>query len=288
MTIDRLINVLVTILLIDMMVVIGLETTIAELMVAVQNRRLLVQAVLANYLWFPLATVGLLHFFHPADSAVTAGFLILAVCPGAPFGPPCTRMAGGNVAAAVGVMVILCASSALAAPLLLRWLLPMLSGGETFSVDVVRIISTLVMTQILPLCLGLWLRHQRPAFAAILQKPANRLSAILSLGAVGLIVYAQFDLLMQIRLRAYTGMLCLLVASLAGGWILGWPREENRKAMALTTSLRNVGVALVIASGSFPNTAAVTTVLSYGIIEIFGALLLAWFWGRSATAPRSS
>ena len=67
-----------------------------------------------------MVTVGLLLLFQPADIMVPAGFLILAVCPGAPFGPGCTRIAKGNVATAVGMMVLLAGSSALAAPLLLR------------------------------------------------------------------------------------------------------------------------------------------------------------------------
>jgi BASS family bile acid:Na+ symporter len=48
----------------------------------------------------------------------------------------------------------------------------------------------------------------------------------------------------------------------------------------LTTSLRNVGVALVIATGNFGGTAAVTAVLAYGIFEIVCSLLLAVACGR--------
>ena len=48
----------------------------------------------------------------------------------------------------------------------------------------------------------------------------------------------------------------------------------------LTTSLRNVGVGLVIVKGSFGGTAAVAAVLAYGIFEIIGSLLLALACGR--------
>ena len=50
----------------------------------------------------------------------------------------------------------------------------------------------------------------------------------------------------------------------------------------LTTSLRNVGVGLVIVTGSFGGTAAVTAVVVYGIFEIVGSLALASICGRSA------
>src|SRR5205085_2603873 len=107
MSIDRLINVLVTILLIEMMAAVGLGVTLAELAAVARNWRLVARAALANYVCVPAVTVGLLLLFHPAGPMVPAGFLILAVCPGAPFGPPCTRIAKGNVPVAVGLMVLL-------------------------------------------------------------------------------------------------------------------------------------------------------------------------------------
>ena len=185
---------------------------------------------------------------------VSAGFLILAVCPGAPFGPPCTRIAKGNVAVAVGIMVLLAGSSAVAAPLLLHLLLPLMSGDETLQVDAGKVVVTLLLTQFLPLCVGLCLNHWKPRLAEQLQQPANLLSAVLSLSTVGLILVVQFPLLADIGLRAWAGMSALLIATCFSGWALGGSGSDNRKAMALTTSLRNVGVCLVIATGNFGGT----------------------------------
>src|ERR1043166_8648552 len=88
---------------------------------------------------------------------------------------------------------------------------------------------------------------------------------------------------MEIQLRAYAGMLALLMASWAAGWLLGGSESLTRRTMTLTTSLRNVGVGLVIATGSFAGTAAVTAALAYGLFEVVGSLLLAVAWGRRAT-----
>jgi bile acid:Na+ symporter, BASS family len=81
-------------------------------------------------------------------------------------------------------------------------------------------------------------------------------------------------------------MLALLVASLVIGWLVGGPDAEGRKAMALTTSLRNAAVGLVIVTGSFGGTPAVSAVLAYAIIAVFGSLAVALWWGRRASAPQ--
>src|SRR5262245_23924482 len=117
MTMDQLINLLVTITLIEMMVAIGLGVRLVDLIGVARNGWLVGGAVLANYVCVPAATVGLLLLFD-AHAKVAAGFLILAVCPGAPYGPPFVAIAKGNVAVGVGLMVILAGSSAILAPIL--------------------------------------------------------------------------------------------------------------------------------------------------------------------------
>src|SRR6516165_1045838 len=151
--IDRLINILVMITLIEMMVAIGLSVTFADLAGVARNGRLIGRAALANYVCVPGATVGLLLLFDP-HPMVAAGFLILAVCPGAPYGPPFAAVAKGNVAVAVGLMLILAASSAVLAPVLLYYLLPLVSGGDPLKLDVTRVVGTLLATQLVPLCVG--------------------------------------------------------------------------------------------------------------------------------------
>jgi bile acid:Na+ symporter, BASS family len=281
MTAAEFINILVPITLLEMMVAIGLGVSFAELAAVSRNWRLVTKAALANYLCVPVATVGLLLLFHPADPMVPAGFLILALCPGAPFGPGCTKIAKGNAAAAVGLMVMLAGSSAIAAPVLLYFLLPLMSASESLQVDAAKIVVTLLVTQLAPLCLGLGVRHWLPGLANRLLRPANLLSAILNLATLVVVLLAYFPLMAEIRLRGYLGMLALLVASWATGWLLGGPGSDTRRALALTTALRNVGVGLVIATSNFGDTAAVTAVLAYGIFEIVGTLLLAFVWNRA-------
>lgn len=285
MTIDRLINILITITLFEMMVAIGLSVRFAEIMGVARNLRLVTRAALANYVCVPLAVLGLLLMFHP-DPLVAAGFLIVAACPGAPYAPPFTAIAKGNVSAAVGLMVILAGSSAIVAPVLLYLLLPLMGGGETLSVDAVRVLITLLVTQLMPLCIGLFVRQWRPALAARLQKPFNQLSKALNLLVLGFILVVQFHVLTAVSMRGYAGMIALLILSLAAGFLLSESGSANRKSMAFTTSVRNVSVSLVIATGSFPGTPAVTAVLVYGIFQTLASALIALGWGRLEKGPR--
>jgi BASS family bile acid:Na+ symporter len=277
MTVDRIINALVTVTLIEMMIATGLSVSSADLAGTCKNWRLVIRAALANYVCVPAATIALLLWFKPQPMVAT-GFLILAVCPGAPYGPPFTAIAKGNVPIAVGLMAILAGSSAIVAPVLLHNLLLLFSEHEPLLLDGPKIAVTLLLTQLLPLCVGVALRERCSTLAFTLQGPATLISKVLNLIVVGLILVTQFHLLTDIRSLSFLGMFILLVMCWSAGWILGGRQTDARKAMTLTTALRNVGVGLVIATGTFAGTPAVTAVLAYGIIEIIGSLVLAFGW----------
>ena len=104
MSADQAINILVTITLIQLMVAIGLGVTFVDIARVARNSGLVALAALANYVLVPAATVGLLWLFH-SPPLVAAGFLVAAVCPGAPYGPPFTAMDGQGVAIAPHFLV---------------------------------------------------------------------------------------------------------------------------------------------------------------------------------------
>ena len=286
---NQLINIVASITLFEMMVAIGLGVTLADVLRVATDWRLVAKASLASYVLVPAAAVGLLILFQ-ADPYVATGFLICAVCPGAPYGPPFTGMAKGNVGVAVGLMVVLAGSSALAAPLLLQGLLPLVlghlpalpPGSPPLAIDAGKVVTTLMMAQFVPLCLGLALRQWRPTLADRLKKPANLLSMVLNLTTLSLILFAQFDMLIGVPLRGYLGMLALVLAGVAAGWLLGG--SGNRSTMVMATSVRNVGVALVIVTAAFAGTRAVAAATAFAMFQTVVMALIAALWGRLASS----
>jgi BASS family bile acid:Na+ symporter len=290
---NRSINLLASITLFEMMVAIGLGVTLADLLRVAANWRLVSKAFLASYVCVPLAALGLLILFQ-ADPIVAAGFLICAVCPGAPYGPPFTGIAKGNVGVSVGLMVILAGSSALVAPLLLQFLLPLLlrslpplpADSAPLTIDGGKIVITLLVAQFLPLCAGLGLRQWRPALADRLRRPANLISTLLNLATLGLILFAQFDMLIAVPIRGYFGMLLLVLAGVAAGWLLGG--SGHRSALVMATSVRNVGVSLVIVTATFAGTRAVAAATAFALFQTVLMALIAMAWGRLAHASANS
>lgn len=287
MSMDQVINLLAAITLIEMMMTIGLCARVSQVIDVVTDWRMLARAALANYVVVPAIAVGLLWLFG-AKPLVAAGFLIAAVCPGAPFGPPFTALARGSVGVAVGLMVVLAGSSALIAPFLLQVLMPLTSGTGSVDIRAAKLVGVLLMAQLLPLCVGLAIRQAYPVLAERLKTPFSRASTLLNLATFGLIITEQFATLVEIRPAAYGGMLALVGGSVAAGWLLGGSGTPTRTAMAMATSVRNVGVAMVIATGSFAGTAAVTAATAFAVLQTLAMAVIALLWGRLVSVAAES
>jgi len=273
--------------LVTIMLSMGLQVRFEDVLASARRTRLLLFGLIANYVLVPVATVVLLFLFQ-ADPLVSVGFLILAVCPGAPLGPPITAVAKGDVPWAVGMMLILSGLSAVLSPALLGLLSARIAPDTDLSINYLAVIRTLLFIQMLPLALGLCIHHAAPGLTRWIAKPVGLLANILLFALLGLIVAAQYQTLVAIRLRGWTGMPLLLVASLGIGWVCGGPDLASRKAMAMTTAVRNAAVGLVIATSNFAGTPAVTAVVAYALISTIGALGFALLLGKiTGAAPTS-
>jgi BASS family bile acid:Na+ symporter len=285
----QLVNLLTVAGLVAMMLSMGFKVTLGEVTASVTRFRLVAAGLVANFVLVPAATVGLLYVLSP-DPMVSAGFLILAVCPAAPVGPPFAAVAKGDVPYATGQMVVLAGLSAVLAPALLSVFLPRLLPASDLRIDYLAIVRTLLASQMLPLAVGLGIHHRAPQLTRRIANPIGLLANLLLLGVVALVLVREFESLGTIRLRGWCGMFLLLAASLAIGWLFGGPGRARRKALAVTTGVRNAAVALVIVSTNFAGTAAVTAVVAYALVSIFAtlgcALLLAALPGDGHSTNR--
>ncbi|MFL5339573.1 MAG: bile acid:sodium symporter family protein [Gemmataceae bacterium] len=271
--------------LVTIMLAMGLQVKFKAVTASVRPVHRVALGLLANYGLVPAVTVGLLSFFAAAPM-VSAGFLILAVCPGAPIGPMAAKIARGNVAWSIGMMIILAGLSAVLSPALLSLLLKWVTPDSELHIDYLAIVRTLLIAQLLPLGAGLAIHHRLPRLTAKIVRPVGMAANLMLLVLIGLILATQYQTLAAIQLRGWTGMSLLFVASLVIGWLCGGADGAIRKALAVTTSGRNAAVGLAIVTSNFAGTPAVTAVVAYALVSILGTFVAAALLGTFAGAAR--
>ena len=271
-----IVKVMAALSLVSLMFWMGMKAKFVDVLASAKNLKLIGLGVLANFILVPIFTLGLLHIFSP-DNLVCVGFLVLAVCPGAPVGLPFVAIARGDVSVAISQMIILCTISVFLSPLLLGLLFKYLFKEDDLVIDYLKVIQTLFLIQILPLALGFFLHHKAPIFAERSIKELGMLSNLLLIITVLLILRVEYETLTMIRFLDWMVMLILFFGSLGIGWLCGGSDKRIHTTMVITTGIRNAAIALVIVSNNFSGTPAVTIVVAHSLLCILGGFSFAYF-----------
>ncbi|HET9385209.1 MAG TPA: bile acid:sodium symporter [Gemmatimonadales bacterium] len=256
---------------------IGLGLSVGEILAPLRNARLVILALVANFIVLPAGAIGLGRLVG-LEEPFAIGLLLLASAAGAPFVPKLAQLARGNVAFGVGVMVLLMVVTVVYLPLALPVLLP----GVT--VDPWKIGRSLFLLMLLPLAIGLAGRAWLPAFASRVKPVLNRLSSLsLTVLMVAITGANLRNVLSVFGTGGIIAGLLLIALGFGAGWLLGGPGRDTRSVLALGTAQRNIAAALVVGSG-FADPKVVVMVVVVAIVGLFVLMPTARLLSRGASS----
>jgi predicted Na+-dependent transporter len=265
------------------MLAMGMSLTIRVILQPLKNVRLVVLALLANFVLVP-ALAYVIKMVIPLEQSLQIGLIVLGTAAGAPFLPKLVQGAKGNLAFGVGLMVLLMVVTIIFMPLVLPLLLP------GVSVNPWDIAKSLIVLMLIPLAIGLLINSHSPEVAAEYQPVMNKVSSISIL--VLLVVGLGLNLSSIINLIGSGGLLALLlfiVGCLAIGLVLGGRDPQVRSVMGLGTAQRNVSAAILVSAQNFGGTDTLSFVLVGAILLLLILLPTARQMGArsEAAAPVS-
>lgn len=266
----------VLVFVVTCMVAAGLVLSVRDIVAPLRRTRLVVLAVLANFVAVPAIAFGLTEWV-PLDRAHAIGLLLLGGAAGAPFLPKLAGLAKGDFAFSVGLMLLLVVGSVGFMPVALPLLIPGLSA------DPWPILRPLLFTMLLPLALGMVVKNRSERWAEKLQRAFEKVSNISMALTVLLLIGLNFGAMLgTFGTGAVAVGLAFVALSLAVGYALGGPAPETRSVLGLGTGQRNVAAALVIATQSFTDPGVVVMLL---VTTITGAVVLVCAARRFARRP---
>ena len=247
------------------MLAMGLGLTIREIIAPLRNARLVLLALLANFVLMPLGALTLAKLLW-LDNPFAVGLLVLGCAAGAPFLPKLAELAKGNLAFSVGTMVLLMVVTVGYLPLVMPLLLP----GVT--VDPWNIARSLLLLMLLPLAAGLALKARYEDLARRVKPVFDWISNVSLILLVLLITAANIDKVLQVfGTRGILAGLLFIALGFGIGWLLGGPDGDTRRVLALGTGQRNIAAALVVASQSFSDQKVIVMVI---VVAIVGLIIL--------------
>src|SRR5436189_4625925 len=263
--IQKLVPVCMLVFVLSSMLAMGFGLTIGEIVAPLRNVRRVVMSLLANFLLVPLVALGLAALLR-LDEPFGVGLLLLGSAAGAPFLPKLTQLAKGNLAFAVGLMVLLMVITVGYLPLVLPAFLPGVSINPT------KIARSLFFLMLVPLAVALAVNARFPSVAARTTPLLNRIANLSLIALVLLLVISNIkNVLAVCGTGGILAGLPFIALAFAVGWWLGGPTTDTRRVLALGTAQRNIAASLVVGSQSFSDPKVVVMVV---VVAIVGLLIL--------------
>ncbi|MBV8639307.1 MAG: hypothetical protein JO322_14605 [Candidatus Eremiobacteraeota bacterium] len=240
---------------------------------------LLTRALLANVVIVPLVGVIVTTALR-LNPYIATGILLMAISPGVPFVLSGARKKGGRLSFAVALAFLLPVVSIVTVPITARLVLPVQAASE---LPLAHFVTVLFLFQLLPLLAGMAvtaaLRRRIPAL-----ERACQLLFMLSVIALVIVLAPRIAHSVSVIFGSLGIIAIVLIdgSCIVAGWFLGGPQSDDRRILALATTLRNIGLVASIATTSFREPEIVAAALTYFVVQVAASVAMTVLFTRSA------
>lgn len=257
------------------MITLGLGLTISQIIEPFKNIKMVILSVIANFVVVPLFALGMVWVF-PVSEGVRIGILLLSIGGGAPFIPKIVETAKGNIAGAVGLMLLLLIVTMFFMPIVVPLMFP---GAAVSSWDIAKL---LIFSMLIPLSLALFIMARFSDFAKLIQPFFAKLTNISILVLVIIVAYLYTKVIVS-NVSVLPIIFLFFIGAMGIGRFTGGNNKSARIILAVGTGLRNPPVAMLVASQNFSSEpmAAITPLLAI-IIGLSILIPLAIKFGKTA------
>jgi len=262
----------------------GLQATFQDAASLLNRPRLLLRSLISMNVIMPLFAASLAGAFS-LYPAVRAALVLLAVSPVPPMLPRQQLKTGGSSSYVCGLLATTSLLAIVTVPVSIALLARLFHQNAGISSAAVA--KVVFATVLLPLGLGMLVHKLAPGFASHSAGKAYKAGvAMLVLLALPLLFVSGESMLALLGRGTLVALAAFVVAGVAVGHWLGGPDPANRTVLALATASRHPGLAIAIATASFPaqRRLIAAAILLYLVVKAF-VLIPYNSWSKRRTAP---
>ncbi len=198
-----------------------------------------------------LPAVGFgIAFALDLNPAIAVGLIILALCPGGTTSNMFAFLARGDVALSISLTAVVSLITPFTIPIMAAVAIDQFMGAsQDLSLPLVRTIATLLAITIVPVAIGMAIRHKAPGFADRSEKPVKILSIVFLAAIIAGIAKQNWSELPSFFAEAGFAALSLNTATMAIGFAVavGFRLKRNQTVtIGLEVGIQNGTTALFV------------------------------------------
>jgi BASS family bile acid:Na+ symporter len=258
----------------------GLGLTPDDFHRVVTRPRAMFVGTVAQIVLIPLLALGIAEVMS-LTPAIAVGLVIIAACPGGTTSNIFTLLARGNVALSITLTVIASMITILTIPIFTNLALGLHGAGageQTVKLPVVRTVFTLLVVTVLPVLVGMFIRHRSLSFAEKAEPHVGKFGLVVLILIIAGIVYGTRNEIIALVAQAGPAATALSIVGIGIGFasskLLGVTREDGL-TIAIEVGIKNATIGLMVTLTLLKSAEMAIPSAVYGIVMyIFGGLLV--------------
>ncbi len=285
---DQASTLILAISLIIIMLGMGLSLVSADFKRVFLYPKAVVVGLLNQLVLLPLIAFGVTMLF-PTRPEIAVGLMILAACPGGPTSNLIAHLAKADTALSVSLTALSSFITLLTIPFIVNLALThFLDAGTVIKLDVMNTITQILVIVIIPVIIGMLIRHYKEDFALKMEKPVRIASGIvLMLVIVGLVIKEKDNILSYLQ-EAGLVALMLNVATMLVGYASARMLTINKKmarSISIESGIQNGTLAITIAVVLLGNTEYAITAAVYSLIMFVSGGVVIYSGSKASKKP---
>ena len=242
--------------------------------------RATVYGLVAQIILLPLVGVGLAMSLDLAP-ALAGGLGIIAACPGGTTSNLFAFLGRGDVALSIVLTVAASLITIVTLPMFTSWALGHFQDSErVLELPVLRTILTLVVIILIPVGIGMTIRHFRQSWAEKGEKLVSIFGLLVLVAVIALLLIDLGEEALVLLRQGGMAVVLLniigLVLGMAGGRLMGLPRDQAF-TVAIELGIKNGTLGLMVTLTLLHSDAMSVPAAVYGVLMfLFGFLMLGY------------
>lgn len=260
----------------------GLSLTINDFKRVVQYPKAVLIGLINQLVLLPAIGFLLVTTFSMSEE-VGIGLILLAACPGGPTSNLIAHLAKGDTALSVSLTAISSVITVITIPIIVNMGFVMLQGkGTAFQLDVAQTIGQVFIIVLIPVSVGMTIRHFKKAFAEKMDRPVRITSGIVFVLVIVGVVISEKENIVPYFQQAGWLALALNIATMAVGYFSARLFKLNiaqRISISIESGIQNGTLAISIATVLLKNTSYAIVPAVYGLL-MFATASVVIYWGN--------
>lgn len=254
----------------------GLGLTTTDFTRLFKNPLGIVMGLIGQLVAMPLLALGLCYLFN-LPTPIAIGLMILAACPGGTMSNVVSQLAKANLALSVSLTAASTAISIITTPFIIGFAMSQFALADDATFSILTTSLGLFFITLVPVAIGIWLRHFKSDFAIKAEPFFRRFSLFFMLMMIAALVIKERDLLVNSFNDVFWACIALNIGSMVVGWLIAKCSKLNLTdslTLSIEVGIQNASLAILIAISFLNKPEYAVTGGVYGLAMFIGPLLL--------------